>query len=442
MVNTQQLSCFAIFSLVVGSMMGAGIFDIPQNLTHHAGTIAIIISWLITGFGMIAMVLSMLNINNLKPEIESGIYGYAKAGFGDNMAFNTAWGYWLSANIGTISYFIYIFSSLSNFKLFHFFGHGNNLYSLISSSILLWLIYYLIARGIKEASLINIIITILKIASLVIILVIFLYFFKIKQFSNNYHHDWEQIKTASSFLQQLRSTMMVTVWDFLGIECALIMSSRAKSKKDVRTATLSALTLVIVIISCLSLLALGILPTADIAKLNTPSTTGVLEHCLPIIVGVISASDFIRIAIIVCVLGALLAWILSASNILYEAAKDGSMPAFIKKTNHKQVPINALLITVVFLQLSLFVSFFTELIYLILIQLSASALLFPYLTTVIYSYRLVTKQQPYYRINYTINIIALLYILWLIYAGGLFYFIINTGLYLAGNFLYHYYHKK
>ena len=98
--------------------------------------------------------------------------------------------------------------------------------------------------------------------------------------------------------------MMVTVWDFLGIECALIMSSRAKNKKDIRGATLLALLLVIIITSSLSLLSLGIMPTNTIAHLHTPSTTGVLEHCLPSIAGIISIADFIRIAIIICVLGA------------------------------------------------------------------------------------------------------------------------------------------
>ncbi len=443
MTNTisHKLSFIAIFSLIVGSLMGAGIFDIPQNIAHSSGTPAIIVSWIITAVGMFCMVLSMLYVNKARPDIENGMYGYAKEGFGEKAAFNIAWGYWLSANIGTMGYFLYIFSSLSNFRIFSFFADGNNIPSLICGTILLWVLYFAICKGIKEASVINTIITTLKIASLVFIMLLFLHFFNLQNFMLNYHNDSHI--TAKEFLQQTKSTMMVTVWDFLGIECALIMSSRAKSKKDIRGATLLALLLVIVITSSLSLLSLGIMPTNTIAHLHTPSTTGVLEHCLPSIAGIISIADFIRIAIVICVLGALLAWVLSASHILFEAAQDGTMPKIITKTNKNNVPHIALLITVIFLQIGLILSFFTQSIYIILIQISSSMLLFPYLLTVIYACKLAFTKYKLSAINLNnmINVLACIYVVWLIYAGGLSYFLISLGLYIAGNIFYSYFSK-
>jgi arginine:ornithine antiporter/lysine permease len=440
MSNNKQhkLSFFAIFSLIVGSLMGAGIFDIPQNIAHSSGAPAIIICWLITALGMLAMVLSMLYVNKTKPNIENGMYGYAKEGFGEKAAFNIAWGYWLSANIGTMGYFLYIFSTLSNFKIFGFFANGNNLQSLVCSTLLIWTMYFLICRGIKEASIINIIITTLKIASLIFILLLFLHFFNLQQFIYNYQHD-SHVNTKQ-LLQQVRNTMMVTVWDFLGIECALVMSSIAKNKQDVRVATLLALLLVIVITSSLSLLSLGILPTSIIAHLHTPSTTSVLEHCLHSIAGIIAIADFIRIAIIICVLGAFLAWVLSASYILFEAAKDGTMPKIINSTNKHNVPHIALLMTSIFLQLGLIISFFTQSIYIILIQISSSMLLMPYLLTVIYACKLSIKKDGIsFTRNNIINILAIIYVLWLLYAGGIFYFLITITFYLFGNIIYNYF---
>jgi arginine:ornithine antiporter/lysine permease len=439
--KSHKLSFVAIFSLIVGSLMGAGIFDIPQNIAHSSGTPAIVLSWMITAIGMFCMVLSMLYVNKTKPNIENGMYGYAKEGFGEKAAFNIAWGYWLSANIGTMGYFLYIFSSLSNFKIFSFFADGNNLQSLICGTILLWGLYFLICRGIKEASITNTIITTLKIASLIFIMLLFLHFFNFQQFMINYHNDIRI--TAKQFLQQTKSTMMVTVWDFLGIECALIISSRAKDKKDIRGATLLALLLVIVITSSLSLLSLGIMPTNAIAHLQTPSTTGVLEHCLPSIAGIISIADFIRIAIIICVLGALLAWVLSASHILFEAAQDGTMPKIITKHNKNNVPHIALLITTLFLQSGLILSFFTQSIYIILIQISSSMLLFPYLLTVIYACKLsyVKYKKSAISLDNLINALACVYVIWLIYAGGFFYFLISLSLYIAGNIFYRYFSK-
>lgn len=440
--NHHKLSFFAIFSLVVGSLMGAGIFDIPQNIAHSSGTPAIILSWCITAIGMFTMVLSMLYVNKCNPEIKNGIYGYAQHGFGDKAAFNLAWGYWLSANIGTMGYFTYIFSSLSGFKLFSYFGDGNNLISLLCGSILLWTIYLLICRGIKEASIANVIITILKITSLVFILCTFLYFFNWQQFMINFHND--SAISAREFLQETRSTMMVTVWDFLGIECALVLASRALHKRYVKSATLLALLLVITITSSLSLLSLGILPTSLISHLHTPSTTGILDYCLHGIkvLGIFSVADLVRIAIIISVLGALLAWVLSATHVLFEAAIDGTMPKKISQLNKKHVPNIALLLTVMFLQIGLIVSYFTQSLYIILIQISASMLLFPYLLTVFYACKLSfttkngkqnnisTKQSALYKV---INTLAVIYVIWLIYAGGLFYFGISLGLYALGN---------
>ena len=54
-IISKDLGCFALFSLIFGSMMGSGVFDIPQNVAHKAGAVAVIISWVITAIGMLAL---------------------------------------------------------------------------------------------------------------------------------------------------------------------------------------------------------------------------------------------------------------------------------------------------------------------------------------------------------------------------------------------------
>ena len=158
-VDLKDLTFFALFSLTFGSMMGSGVFDIPQNIANRAGAIAVVLHWGIVAIGMIALAWSFVYISGKRPDIQSGIYGYAKFGFGDFVGFNSAWGYWLNALLGNASYLIYIFATLGNFFLI--FGHGNTagatLPAFIGESILIWVVYAMIVVGIKEASYINII---------------------------------------------------------------------------------------------------------------------------------------------------------------------------------------------------------------------------------------------------------------------------------------------
>ncbi|HLX54089.1 MAG TPA: amino acid permease, partial [Aquella sp.] len=188
-MNIKDLSFFALFSLIFGSMMGSGVFDIPQNVEHNAGGIAVLISWVITAIGMLALGAALVYITRKRPDIESGIYGYAKYGFGDYVGFNAAWGYGLNALLGNASYLIYIFATLANFTFFKVFKDGTNISSLIGESLLIWAVFFLIVRGIKEASLVNILITSVKILALFIVIALFFIDFKWSQFRANMTMD-------------------------------------------------------------------------------------------------------------------------------------------------------------------------------------------------------------------------------------------------------------
>ena len=185
--NLKDLSFVALFSLIFGSMMGSGVFDIPENIAHSAGVIAVIIGWTITTVGILALSWAFIYITRKRPDIKSGIYGYAKYGFGDYVGFNSAWGYAINAILGNTSYLIYICATLGNFACFSYFGKGNTLSALVAQSILIWLVYFLIHRGIREASFVNILISTVKILALIVIILLFSSSFHFAQFKSNFH---------------------------------------------------------------------------------------------------------------------------------------------------------------------------------------------------------------------------------------------------------------
>src|SRR5207344_708972 len=120
-----------------------------------------------------------------------------------------------------------------------------------------------------------------------------------------------------SLLDQGKSTMLVTVWVFIGIEGASVYSARAASRADVGRATLAGYALVLALLMAVSLLSLGVLGQASLADLKNPSMAGVLEK----VVGGWGAA-LVSIGLLVSVGGALLAWILLAAETLFTPARE------------------------------------------------------------------------------------------------------------------------
>ena len=147
--NDKKLGLWPLTALVIGSMIGGGVFSLPQNMAKGASPAAVIIGWLISGVGILALAFVYQNLSTRKPLLDAGPYSYARAGFGDFVGFNSAWGYWLSAWIGNVSYVVLIFGALSYF--YPAFGaEGNTWQAIVGASVLLWLVHSLVLAGIDK----------------------------------------------------------------------------------------------------------------------------------------------------------------------------------------------------------------------------------------------------------------------------------------------------
>ena len=428
-----KLRLGALVALVVGSMIGGGIFSLPQNMAASADVGAILIGWAITAVGMLTLAFVFQTLANRKPDLDGGVYAYAKAGFGDYMGFSSAWGYWISAWLGNVGYFVLLFSTLGYF--FPIFGEGNTPAAIIGASILLWAVHFLVLRGIKEAAFINLLTTIAKVVPLVLFILIAFFAFKLDIFTS----DIWGVKNPDlgSVMNQVRNMMLVTVWVFIGIEGASIFSSRAEKRSDVGKATVIGFLIVLLLLVLVNVLSLGIMTQPELAKLQNPSMAAVLEH----VVGHWGAV-LISVGLIISLLGALLSWVLLCAEIMFAAAKDHTMPAFLKKENENHVPVNALWLTNAMVQVFLVITLFSESTYLSLIYLATSMILVPYLWSAAYGFLLAVRAETYENAlaerkkDLIIGGIALIYAIWLIYAGGLKYLLLSALLYAPGAILF------
>ncbi|AZE90951.1 arginine-ornithine antiporter [Pseudomonas orientalis] len=428
-----KLRLGALVALVVGSMIGGGIFSLPQNMAASADVGAVLIGWVITAIGMLTLAFVFQTLANRKPDLDGGVYAYAKAGFGDYMGFSSAWGYWISAWLGNVGYFVLLFSTLGYF--FPIFGEGNTPAAVIGASVLLWAVHFLVLRGIKEAAFINLVTTVAKVVPLVLFVLIALFAFKLDIFTA----DIWGVKNPDlgSVMNQVRNMMLVTVWVFIGIEGASIFSSRAEKRSDVGKATVIGFITVLLFLMLVNVLSLGIMTQPELAKLQNPSMAAVLEH----VVGHWGAV-LISVGLIISLLGALLSWVLLCAEIMFAAAKDHTMPEFLRKENANHVPVNALWLTNAMVQLFLVITLFSASTYLSLIYLATSMILVPYLWSAAYALLLAVRGETYENAlkerkkDLFIGAVALIYAIWLLYAGGTKYLLLSALLYAPGAILF------
>jgi len=429
----QKLRLGALIALVVGSMIGGGIFSLPQNMAERAEVGAVLIGWGITAVGMLMLALVFQNLANRKPALDSGVYAYAKAGFGDYMGFSSAWGYWISAWLGNVGYFVLLFSTLGYY--FPVFGQGNTPLAIGCASLLLWAVHFLVLRGIKEAAFINQVTTVAKVVPLVMFIVIAAVAFKADIFTQDIWGAGNP--SLGSVLQQVRHMMLVTVFVFIGIEGASVYSGRAERRADVGRATVLGFLGVLALLVLVNVLSLGVMSQGELAGLQNPSLAAVLEH----IVGRWGAL-LISLGLAVSLLGALLSWALLCAEILYATARDDTMPRFLKKENANGVPVNALWMTNLMIQLFLLITLVSAGTYTSLIYLASSMILVPYLWSAAYAVLLAVRGETYEGLaavrqrDLLIAAVALLYAIWLLYAGGLKYLLLSALLYAPGVILF------
>jgi arginine:ornithine antiporter / lysine permease len=424
------LGLLPLTALVVGSMIGGGVFSLPQNMAAGAGAGAVLIGWAITGVGMLTLAFVYQELAIRKPALNAGPYSYARAGFGDFIGFCSAWGYWLSAWIGNVSYAVLIFGALGYF--YPVFGEGNSWQAILGASLVLWLVHGLILYGIRGAALVNAVTTLAKLIPIVIFIVVVAIGFDVSKFRGDF---WGSPSLGTVF-SQVTNTMLVTLWVFIGVEGASVFSARARDKRDVGRATLLGFLAALVVYSLVSVLSMGVLAQPELADLTNPSMAGVLEQ-----VAGPWGSALISIGVVVSVGGAFLSWTLLAAEIPFVAAKDGTMPKFLTGENGNGSPSNSLWITNLLVQAFLVLTYYYQSTYQALFYIASTAILVPYIFSGGYALKLALSGEARHlggsrARDIAIGLIATIYGIWLVYAAGLSYLLMCALLYVPGILLY------
>lgn len=401
----KKIGLITTTSLVVGNMIGAGIFILPASLSTY-GSISLL-GWVFTATGALILAKIFSNFSTIIVNKSGGPYVYSKEGFGDFIGFLVAWGYWISIWISNAAIAIAIIGALS---FFFPILETNSLLAVSVGLSMIWFFTWINSKGIRTSGKIQVITTVLKILPLLFVIIFGLFFFSSHNFPK-LNLTGENDFTAFSLVAAL------TLYAFLGLESASIPVENIKNpSKIVPKATM----LGTIISTCIYILGtvvlFGVLPVETLQ--NSPAPFAEAGQ----IIGGKYTGYFIALGAAISGMGALNGWILLLAQIPMAAAKDKIFPKIFKKNNKKGAPVLGLIIGSLLSSLVMLMNFSESLVtqFTFVVNLTVLACLVPYLfVSAAYIIVIIQKHTHTNRILKTIilGFLGFVYSLWAIYGS-------------------------
>ncbi len=404
--NQKKIGLITTTSLVVGNMIGAGIFLLPASLAEY-GSISLL-GWLFTATGAIILAKIFSNLSKIIVNKSGGPYTYSKEGFGDFIGFLVAWGYWISCWISNAAIAIAIIGALS---FFFPILETNSILAVVIGLSMIWFFTWVNSKGVKTSGKVQVVTTILKLLPLVFIILIGGFFFSLDNFP-----DFNL--TGESNFATFPIVAALTLYAFLGIECASIPAENVENpEKNVSKATMLGTIITTCIYIFGTIVLFGVLPT-DVLKDSAAPFAEAGK-----IIGGEYAGYFVAAGAAISGIGALNGWILIVAQIPMAAAKDKMFPRIFKKENKNGAPVLGLIIGSVLSSIVMLMNFSEGLVdqFTFMVNLTVLTCLVPYLfVSAAYIIVLIERKIHLNSIlkTFVLGLLGFSYSVWAIYGSG------------------------
>ncbi len=362
----QKIGLITTISLVVGNMIGVGIFVLPAALASY-GSISLL-GWIFTSIGALILAKIFSNLSKIVVNKSGGSYAYTREAFGDFVGFLIAWGYWISCWVGNGAIAIAVVGALS---FFFPILETNSLYQISIGLGLMWLFTWINTRGVKTSGKVQVVTTALKLLPLFFVIIVGIFFFKFENFP-------ALNLTGESNMATFAAVATLTLYAFLGIECGTIPAENVDNpevnipKGTMIGAVLTALTYILG-----TIVLFGILPIDTLQSSAAP-----FAKAAQLIAGDFGGY-FVAIGVIISGLGVMNGWILVTGQVPMATAKDGLFPRIFKKENKKGAPAIGLIIGSILSSIVLLMNFTEGLVeqFKIIVEITVFTALIPYFFT-------------------------------------------------------------
>jgi APA family basic amino acid/polyamine antiporter len=404
---TNKLGLWSSTSLVVGNMIGAGVFLMPAALASY-GSISLL-GWVFSAIGSFFLARVFSNLSKLLPHATGGPYAYTRAGLGDFAGFLVAWGYWISVSCANAAITISLVSALSTF--FPVLA-GNAVASVFTGLSAIWLLTWINSRGVLVSGRVQLLTTILKLIPLLLIAIGGLFFIR-----------WENFfpfnSSGGSVFAAINATATFTMFAFVGIECASIPAGNIENpERNIPRATILGLSIAALVYILGTVSVMGVLSVNELKNSVTPFADAAV-----IIFGS-SAKYWVSAGIAVAAFGALNGWILIQGQVPYAIAKDKLFPAVFAKENKRKVPYIGIILNSIMVSLFMIMNYTKGLVeqFRFLLLLSVLTVFIPYLFSTAAYILLRIQQKHLHPYKWTqaiiLAVLAFGYSLWAIAGSG------------------------
>lgn len=403
--KAKQLGLWTVSSLVVGSMIGSGIFSIPTALAPFGGIS--LLGWVFSAIGALVLAVVMSRLSRVIPAT-GGPYAYSREAFGDLTAFIVAWGYWISIwttnaaiTITFISYLSVFIPALAE----------NTVLATGTGLITLWALTALNSHSIKSGGQLQLISTILKVLPIIAITIVGFFFFDASNFV-------PFNKSESSSLQAITICTAFCLFAFMGLESATIPAGNIKEpKKTIPRATMLGTIFVILIYILSSTSLFGILPPDQL----TTSVAPYSDAAASLWGG--NARYLVAAGACISAFGALNAWILIQGQLPLAMAHDKLLPKAFGKTNKNSTPSFGIIFSSIIVTVLLIANQAKGLngLYAFALLLTAVTVLLSYLMSALALGLFALRQQHGFKItigNIIIVTISIAFSLWMFIGSG------------------------
>src|SRR3954466_2674440 len=309
-------------ALIVGSIIGVGIFNLPYSLAG-IGPISLV-AMVLTTVGALALALMFSALSRRLPA-DGGPYAYARAAFGNGVGFLNAWSYWITAWAGNAAivtgwvFYVEEFVNKSHLPA----------WSVVIALLGLWIPAAVNLSGVKNMGVVQVWTSIIKFVPLVFMSTVGLFFI-----STANYRPWNV--SGSSNVSAIGSAMAICLFSYLGVETAAVAAAKVRDpERNVPRATVFG-TLGSAVVYLLSLTAVfGIVPTAELAKGNNSASYSVAVNSM---FGGSWAGYLMAAAVVVSGFGALNGRTMICAEMPLAAAKDGLFPESFGGLSERGVP--------------------------------------------------------------------------------------------------------
>jgi APA family basic amino acid/polyamine antiporter len=323
-------------SLVVGNMIGSGIYLLPSTLASY-GSISLV-GWCLSGVGALFIAKVFSEASKMIPGTNGGLYTYTRAGFGDFAGFLVAWGYWISVWTTNAAISVSLVSALSGF--FPVLA-SKAVLAILTGLGFLWILTWVNMRGVGAAGKVQLATTILKLLPLAALLVTGI--FRIRP-----EHFVPFNSSGTSALKAIGATATLTLFAFLGIECATIPAGSVENpEKTIPRATMTGTVFTLFIYMLSMVVVMGILPPEGLRKSLTPfADAGMM-------IWGSRGRVWIGAGVALAAFGALNGWILVQGQIPAAIARDRLFPEIFSRENRQGAPAAGVFVSSVLVSLFL-----------------------------------------------------------------------------------------